>query len=68
MDIKNTVQSNIWGKQSEVFRGEATINVDGTISATIGECKQSMEISYNGQWGYHPLVISLHNTREPLFI
>jgi len=27
-----------------------------------------MDISYNGQWGYHPLIISLRNTREPLFI
>jgi len=68
MDVKNTVRSKIWGKQSEAFRGEATINVDGTISATFGECKQGMDISYNGQWGYHPLIISLHNTREPLFI
>jgi hypothetical protein len=68
MDVKNTVRSNIWGKQSEAFRREATIKVDGTISATFGECKQGMNLSYNGRWGCHPLIISLHNTREPLFI
>jgi hypothetical protein len=27
-----------------------------------------MDISYDGRWGYHPLIISLHNTREPLYI
>jgi hypothetical protein len=27
-----------------------------------------MDISYNSQWGYQTLVISLHNSREPLYI
>lgn len=68
MEVKNTVRSNIWQKQPKSFRREAIINADGTICATDGECKQGMDFSYNGQWGYHPLVISLHNTREPLYI
>lgn len=68
MEVKNSVRSNIWQQQPESFRREAILNVDGTICATDGECKQGMDISYNGQWGYHPLVISLHNTREPLYI
>jgi hypothetical protein len=68
MEVKNTVRENIWQNQPKSFRNEAVINVDGTITATHGECKEGMDISYNGQWGYHPLVVSLHNTREPLYI
>ena len=68
MEVKNTIRGKIWQKQPASFFREAIIDADGTICATDGECKQGMDISYNGQWGYHPLIISLHNTREPLYI
>lgn len=68
MDIKNEIRQQIWEQQSENFKKEAIINVDGTICPTTGECKEGIDISYDGQWGYHPLIVSLANTREPLYI
>jgi len=68
MEAKNTVRKKIWNQQPKNFLKQAIINVDGTISPTNGECKEGMDISYNGKWGYHPLVVSLAKTREPLYI
>jgi hypothetical protein len=68
MDIANDIRKKVWLEQSSNFRKEAILNIDGTINATAGECKGGMDISYNGQWGYHPLVLSLAATREPLYI
>jgi hypothetical protein len=35
---------------------------------TTGQCKEGIDINHKGQWGYHPLIISLSNTGEPLYI
>lgn len=68
LEIKNKVRTRIWEQQPASFLSEAIINVDSTICTTFGEHKEGMDISYDGQWGYHPLVVSLHNTREPLYV
>ncbi len=68
MEVKNAIRERIWRKQPAAFRRVATVNVDGTISPTCGQCKQGMDYSYDGQWGYHPLVISLQQSREALYI
>jgi hypothetical protein len=35
---------------------------------TPGECKVGMDISRDGEWGYHPLLLSLRQTNETLRI
>jgi len=64
----NDVRLNVWKNQPPEFFEQAVIDVDGTIAATDACCKQGIDISYNGQWSCHPLVISLANTREPLYL
>lgn len=64
----NEVRLNVWRRQEDDFFAEAIIEADGTLASTTGECKEGMDISHKGQWGYHPLVISLANTSEPLYL
>jgi len=68
MEAINEARLNVWQKQPKKFFDEAVIDADGTIAETDGECKQGMDIAYNGKWGYHPLVVSLANTAEPLYL
>jgi hypothetical protein len=68
MDAINQARVEVWRQQPASFFKEAVIEADGTIVETTGECKEGMDISYNGKWGYHPLIISLANTQEVLFI
>ena len=69
MDIINDVRVGVWKRQPPSFFAEtACIDADGSIVETTGECKEGMDMSYKGIWGYHPLVISLANTGEVLYI
>lgn len=67
MHIVNDVRVGVW-QRGAVAQGTARIDVDGSIVPTTGECKQGMDLSFKGIWGYHPLIVSLANTGEPLFI
>jgi hypothetical protein len=58
----------VWRQQPEAFFEEALIDGDGTMVETYGECKQGIDINHEGKWGYHPLIISLANTGEPLYV
>jgi Transposase DDE domain group 1 len=68
LDTINDVRKDAWAGQADAFFDQARIDADGTLVGTTGECKQGMDIAYNGTWGYHPLVVSLANTGEVLSI
>ena len=68
MNIINEVRLRVWTKQPDEFFDQAIIDADGTIAGTTGQCKEGMDMSYKGIWGYHPLLISLANTSEPLYL
>lgn len=67
-NIINQTRLKVWAQQTPEFFTEALIDADGTIAPTTGECKEGMDMSYKGVWGYHPLVVSLANTGEPLYL
>jgi hypothetical protein len=68
MDILNDARLRVWAQQPPEFFAEAVLEADGSIVPSDAECKQGMDFTYDGQYGYHPLLISLANTAEPLFL
>jgi hypothetical protein len=69
MEAINAVRPQLWtGRGRDLLGGIAYIDVDGTIAPTTGQHKAGMDISYKGIWGYGPLILSLANTKEVLFL
>jgi len=68
MEVVNGTRVGIWRRQSAAFRRRATLDADGTITPTEGEKKRGMGMSYKGIWGYQPLLVSLAETGEPLYV
>ena len=63
-----TARARVWARQPDAFFEKAVLDVDGTLVPTTAECKAGMDIAYEGTWGFHPLIVSLSNTQEPLVI
>jgi hypothetical protein len=68
MEAINEGRQRVWQEQPEGFLNHAVIDVDGTVAPTLGQCKGGMDISYKGIWGYAPLIVSLANTKEVLYL
>ncbi len=69
MESINSVRPKLWqGRGSELLGPITYMDVDGTIAPTFGECKAGMDISYKGIWGYAPLIVSVANTKEVLYV
>lgn len=68
MAILNETRLRAWKEQPAAFFEEALIDADGTLAPSGGVCKQGVDMAYDGTWGYHPLIVSLANTSEPLYL
>jgi hypothetical protein len=69
MEAINAVRPKLWaGRGRELLGPIAYLDVDGTMAPTTGSHKAGMNISYKGIWGYAPLLVSLANTKEVLFL
>jgi hypothetical protein len=64
----NEARLRVWAQQPPEFFAEAILEADGSLVPSDAECKRGMDFAYDGQYGYHPLVISLANTAEPLYL
>jgi hypothetical protein len=64
----NRARRTVWKQQPKEFFRQATIEADGSMVETRGEKKQGIGMNYQGQWGYHPLVVSLAETQEVLYL
>jgi hypothetical protein len=64
----NRTRQRVWQQQPEGFLAEAFLDVDGTIAGTQAECKEGIGLSHEGIWGYAPLLVSLANTQEALYL
>jgi hypothetical protein len=47
----NEVRLKVWRQQPQEFFEEALIDADGTLVETSGECKEGLDINYEGKWG-----------------
>ena len=69
MDIHNEANTKIWHETlNDKERLNGIIDVDGKIQATYGECKEGMDMSYKGKWGFSTLALTEATTGSHLYV
>jgi Transposase DDE domain group 1 len=69
MERINAVRPQLWAGRGRDLLGPVTyIDADGTVVPTGGQRKAGMDMSYKGIWGYAPLIVTVANTREVLYL
>jgi hypothetical protein len=69
MEAINAMRPQLWRGRAKDLLGPVTyLDVDGTLAPTCGQKKAGMDISYQGTWGYAPLIVSIANTKEVLYL
>lgn len=70
LDLQEAIhaaRSSVWRGQPKAERKLARLDVDGTMAETAGECKEGLDVRYDGRWGFGPLIVSLANSQEVLY-
>lgn len=62
----NEARIRVWQSQPEEFFEHAYIDADGTL-VEASDCTEGADFSHKG-FGFHPLVVTLANTQEVLFL
>ena len=62
------MQEKYLKKLSKRFNRQITISMDSTIYGVCGNCKENSSYSYKHIFGFHPLLLHIHNTGELLDI
>lgn len=66
-DAINEARLRVWRAQPDEFFDHAQIDADGTI-VEASPCTEGADFSYKKTFGFQPLVITLANTQEVLFL
>jgi hypothetical protein len=51
LDIINDTRLKAWADQPPTFFEQALLDMDGFLVEAAGQCKQGMDIAYDGTWG-----------------
>jgi hypothetical protein len=69
MEVMNDTSMNVLkNTQRKEVHDHGIIDVDGKIQETFGECKEGMDMSYKGKWGFSTLVTTEATSGAHLYV